>query len=154
MTTISSRLTFVHKRVLPGILFGALFAFFVIQLIDSDGRPNPYFIAMAIAIGGFWILMLKLLIWNLVDEVEDHGDYLVVRNQDEQERIPLSNISGVSGTMMTNPPQVTLRLVTPGRFGSKVTFTPAMHFRFNPFAKPLIVDELRDRVDRARAERG
>jgi hypothetical protein len=98
--------------------------------------------------------MLKLLIWNLVDEVEDHGDYLVVRNQDEQERIPLSNISGVSGTMMTNPPQVTLRLVTPGRFGSKVTFTPAMHFRFNPFAKPLIVDELRDRVDRARAERG
>jgi len=55
--------------------------------------------------------------------------------------------------MLMNPPRVTLRLVKAGRFGSEVTFTPPMRFRFNPFAKPPIVEELIVRVDRARRER-
>jgi hypothetical protein len=153
VTTISSQLTFVHKRVLPVVLFGGLAVALLVAVINAESWPSPYFLGVGVAIGAFWLLMMRLLVWRLVDEVEDHGDYLVVRNRDEQERIPLANISRVSGTMMVNPPQVTLRLVTPGKFGNEVKFTPAMRFRFNPFAKPLIVEELRARVDRARQGR-
>ena len=150
MTTLSSKLTFVHKRVIPLVLFGALAVAVLVAAIEAESWPSPYFLATAAAIAGFWLVTMKLLIWSLVDEVEDHGDYLIVRNRDEHERIPLTNISSVSGTMMLNPPQVTLRLITPGKFGSTVRFTPVMRFRFNPFAKPLLVNELRARVDRAR----
>lgn len=153
MTTISSKLTFFHKRVLPAILFGTLFVCVVVGLIEAETWPTLPFVAVALVIAAVWVVVMKFLIWDLVDEVEDHGDYLVVRKRDEQERIPFTNITNVSGTMMVNPPRVTIRLSTPGKFGDAVSFTPAMRFRFNPFAKPLIVDELRARVDRARTRR-
>jgi hypothetical protein len=150
MTTISSKLTSVHKRVVPAIVFGVLLVFFLVWLIEAETWPSPHFVVVALVIGGVWVVVMKFLIWDLVDEVEDHGDYLVVRNRDEQDRILFTNITSVSGTMMVNPPRVTIRLARPGKFGDAVTFTPVMRFRFNPFAKPLIVDELRARVARAR----
>ena len=153
MTTISSQLTVIHKWVFPIFWFGMLAFVIGLGLADEEARRNPAFIVIPLVMAAIGFGVMKFLIWDLVDEVEDHGDYLVVRTRGEEERIPLSNIMNVSGTMMVNPPRVTLRLVKAGKFGSEVTFTPAMRFRFNPFAKPLIVEELRARVERAHRER-
>jgi hypothetical protein len=64
--------------------------------------------------------------------------------------VPLSNIMNVSASTNMNRPQVTLRLVKPGKFGSEVSFSPPSRFSFNPCAKHPIVEDLIVRVDEAR----
>jgi hypothetical protein len=150
MTTISSRLTVIHKWVVPVFWFGMIVFIIGAVSADEDARRNPFLVVFPLLLAVFGFLLMKFLLWDLVDEVEDHGDYLVVRNRGEQERIPLSNITRVSGTMMVNPPRVTLRLAKAGKFGDQIVFTPVMRFRFNPFAKHPITEELSARVDRAR----
>ncbi|HEY2628588.1 MAG TPA: hypothetical protein VGI57_05640, partial [Usitatibacter sp.] len=97
----------------------------------------------------FFILFRKV-VWDLMDEVYDGGDYLLVKNGDKEDRIQLSNIMNVSASTMVNPPRVTLRLVTPCRFGKEVTFSPVRPFTLNPFAKNTIAENLIERVDKAR----
>lgn len=101
----------------------------------------------------FGFIIMKKLVWDLADEVDDGQDFLLVRNRGEEEQVPLSNIMNVSSTVFMNPPRVTLRLVTPGKFGQEITFTPTAGFRFNPFARNPIVEDLIVRVDRARSKR-
>ena len=100
------------------------------------------------AVIGFFLM--KKLIWSLVDEVHDGGDYRLVRKGGDEERVPLSNIMNVNASTNMNPPRVTLRLVKPGRFGSEVSFVLPRRFSFNPFAKHPVVEDLIVRVDKAR----
>jgi hypothetical protein len=59
----------------------------------------------------------------------------------------------VNASTYVNPPRITLRLVTPGRFGNEIAFSPIAGFRLNPFAKNKIAEDLIVRVDRARSKR-
>jgi hypothetical protein len=104
------------------------------------------------AIVGF--IVFKKLVWVLVDEVQDCGTYLLVRNRDQEATVDLSNIMNVSASTAMNPPQVTLRLVQPCRFGSEVVFSPRRgQFSLNPFKKNEIVEDLIVRVDKTRLVR-
>jgi hypothetical protein len=105
-------------------------------------------VPVLMAVLGF--LLMRKLVWDMVDEVHDGGDYLLVRKGSEQERVPLNNIMNVNASTNTNPPRVTLRLVKPGRFGSEITFVPQARMSFLPFKKNPIVEDLIVRVDRAR----
>lgn len=116
---------------------------------------NAWFgVAIALAFGGVMIgmgfLVMKMLVFDLVDEVWDDGDQLVVRNGKQEERIAFANIMNVS-YMPYRPDRITLTLREPCRFGNEITFSPAAHsVLFNPFAKNPIVHELIERVDAAR----
>jgi hypothetical protein len=44
-------------------------------------------------------------------------------------------------------------LAEPCAFGREIAFWPATEFSLNPFSKSSFVDELVDRVDRARSKR-
>jgi hypothetical protein len=70
-----------------------------------------------------------------------------------EEDIPLSNVMNVSVSMYTNPSRITLRLVTPGKFGTELSFSPIRRFWLNPFAKNPLGEELIVRVDQARSRR-
>jgi hypothetical protein len=96
---------------------------------------------------------MKKLFWDLADEVYDCGDSLLIRNRGEEERVSLSNIMNVSISPVMNPPRVTLRLVTPSKFGNEVAFLPIVGFTLNPFAKNQVVEDLIVRVDQARSKR-
>ncbi len=111
------------------------------------------FLVVPCIMGMFGYFVLKKLVWDLVDEVYDDQDFLLVRNHGEEERVALSNITNVSATSFMNPPRVALRLVEPGRFGAEITFTPVTGFTLNPFAKNPIVEDLIERVDKARTNR-
>ena len=76
-----------------------------------------------------------------------------MRKGDEEDMVPLSNVMNVSASTVTNPPRITLRLVTPGKFGDEVTFSPMKDFTLNPFARNPIAEDLIRRVDQARARR-
>lgn len=143
-------MTFFNKRIFPLIWFGFL-AFFVItvssaMIAKGDWRIQFLLIPAFMAIVGY--IIMKKLVFDLVDEVWDTGDVLIIKNKNQEEVIPLSAIMNVSYSVFTNPPRVTLTLRHPCSFGKEVTFSPPS--RFFPFFKSPIVDELIDRIDSKR----
>jgi len=149
---ISSRNTFFAKKVLPVVWFGFLMLFVLIALTGSGQRFLPFLLVPAgMAVFGFFLM--KNLVWDLVDEVYDCGDYLLIRNRGKKDEVALSNIMNVSASLLLNPPRITLRLINPGTFGREIAFSPVREFTLNPFAKNQIAEDLMVRVDQARSKR-
>src|SRR5882757_1486191 len=151
MPRISSRTTFFYKRVFPVMWFGFLLIFLAVGLYGTvtsrNATPLPFLIVPAfMVVVGF--VMMKKLIFDLVDEVLDAGDALIVRNGNREERIGLSEIMNVNYSPMVNPPRVTLSLRKPSAFGEAVTFCAPV--RFVPFSTSPVIDDLIRRVDAAR----
>jgi hypothetical protein len=154
MRRISSSATFFYKRIFPVIWFGFLLIFMAGAAISgSRSRDFPFvpFLIMPAVMIVFGYVIMKWLVFDLVDEVLDAGDALLIRNGSQQEQVPLSDIMNVSYSQFVNPPRVTLSLRNPGAFGAKVSFCPPS--RFVPFATSLFVDELIERIDAARRRR-
>ena len=150
MTLISSRMTFVSKRVFPAVWFGFLALFVIAALAGSRGRDfQPVFLIIPLFMSVFGYFLMKKLVFDLVDEVWDDGTELVIKNRTVVERVPLSNIMNVSYMTLSNPPRVTLTLRNPGLLGKEITFSPPV--RWIPFARSPIVDQLIERIDAARA---
>ena len=153
MRRISSRTTFFLKRVFPVIWFGML-AFITVVALDAMTGTNHYqplvFIWLLImAILGY--LIMKKLIFDLVDEVWDNGDELLVKNSHKVVRVPLSDIVNISYAGYTSPPRVTLSLRQPCRFGKQITFCPQGIHVF-PFSSNPVANELRERVGALRMD--
>jgi hypothetical protein len=152
MCRISSKLTFFNKRIFPTIWFGFLAIFFIVGLTSLKAKVTPWpLLIMPIVMAVFGFLIMKKLVFGLVDEVWETDDHLVIKNKGIEEKILFSEIQHVNCSIMTNPPRITLTLRVPCRLGSEITFSPLTRFGFfqnfpiNPIAKELI-----DRVDRAR----
>jgi hypothetical protein len=151
MVVISSGRTRFYKYVFPVIWFGFLAMFVVTGVASGAARQTPMFLLVPCVMMVFGFLLFKKMIWVLVDEVKDGGDFLVVRRRSEEITVFLSSIINVSSSINTNPPQVTLRLDQPGEFGSEIVFSPKTEgFTINPFKKNAIVEDLIIRVDKAR----
>jgi len=90
------------------------------------------------------------LVFDLVDEVWDNGDTLVVKNRGQEQRIALSDIKNVSYSPFINPPRVTLSLRRPTVFGDQITFSAPV--RLVPFSTSPVINDLIERVDRARGK--
>jgi hypothetical protein len=147
MPRLSSRMTFVYKRVFPVVWFGFLLVFLAVGLLGHAAPAAPFLLVpvLMIVIGYF---VMKKLVFDLVDAVLDAGDALVVRNGGREERIALSDIMNVNYSPFINPPRVTLSLRRSGAFGDTVTFCAPL--RFVPFSTSPVVDELIRRIDAAR----
>jgi hypothetical protein len=145
-------MTFVNKRVFPTVYFGLLVAFMAVPLArsiirDTAPPPPPAFIVPTVMIVGGYFLMRRL-IFILADEVWDDGNGLVIKKSGEQERVALSDIKTISYSPFANPPRVTLSLLRPTAFGDQITFNGPM--RFMAFGGSPVIQDLIDRVDRAR----
>ncbi len=151
MIKISSKATFLYKRIFPIFWFGFIAAFLAISLLAGATRDDWMFLVVPCAMAIFGFFLFRRLLWDLADEVVDGGDYLLVKFRGSEERIPLSNIMNVSSSTNMNPPRIVLRLVSPGKFGSEVAFFPQRPFTFNPFAKIPIAEDLIGRVYRTHA---
>ncbi len=153
MTRISSKYLFLTKKGFPLLWFGFL-AFFIAESVAYKAyEEDVVFIVMPILMTVVGFLVMKKMVWDLVDEVHDGGDFLVVRNRGVEDRVFLSNIMNVNASMYMNPKRITLRLAKPGKFGNEISFSPASSFSFNPFAKNRVAEDLIVRVDAARAKR-
>ena len=154
MKRISSGLTLVQKKVFPVAWFGLWGIGLVAGIVSGEYRENALVIigpAAAMALG---YLLFRTLIWDLADEVLDGGQFLLVRQGGQEERVQLSNIMNVSVSTMTNPVRITLRLVTPGRFGREITFMPPFGSSWRrPFAMNPVAEDLMIRANAARTRR-
>jgi hypothetical protein len=146
-------MTFFYKRIFPIIWFGFLAVFmaapFVAPMIGGSvsGSPLAFLVVPAIMIVVGYIIMKKL-VFDLVDEVLDAGDMLVIRNGHLEDRVALSDIMNVSYSPFVNPPRVTLLLRNPSMFGDRVSFCSPVSFM--RFSTSPIIDELITRIDAAR----
>jgi hypothetical protein len=155
MRRLSSRMTFFYKRIFPVIWFGLLVVFIVAPFIapmiggsvSGSGSPLAFLVVPAIMIVVGYIIMKKL-VFDLVDEVLDAGDALVIRNGHLEDRVALSDIMNVSYSPFVNPPRVALSLRNPSMFGDRISFCPPVSFM--PFSTSPIIDELITRIDAAR----
>ena len=150
MTRISSRFTTFHKRIFPAIPLVAAAAIFLGELFKHGLTGNTL---IGPFLMGLFSLGIGFRMWDLVDEVYDCYDHLLVKNHGLEEAIPLSNVMNVSASMSPNYRRITLRLAEPCAFGREIAFWPGTDFSLNPFSRSSFVDELIDRVDRARSKR-
>jgi len=153
MTKISSGYTAFMKKAFPALWFGFLGLFIIAILAKGAHAQSAMFIVIPCVMAVVGYLVMKKLIWNLVDEVYDCGDFLLIRNGSDEDHLPLSNIINVNSSMYTNPPVITLRLATPGKFGPDIAFSPLRPFSLNPFARNAVAEDLIVRVDKARSKR-
>lgn len=155
MNLISSRQTSFSKWVFPSLWLGgvALFLIFgVATNVSHAASPgNIVFLLVPALMLVFGFLLFRKLLWDLADEVQDGGDYLLVRKGTIEKRIPLSDVLNVSMSQFTNPKRVTLRLRRPCEWGDEIAFIPKMPvFKLNPFARNAVAEDLMRRVDQAR----
>ena len=147
MRRLSSRATFWYKRIFPVAWFGILGLFIIVSLFGGFANANsgaPFLLGPVVMIG-FGFFIMKKLIFDLVDEVDDDGNGLIVRNGGRSDRIALSDVMNVNYSAYMNPPRVTLTLRKPSIFGDQVTFCAPL--RFIPFATNPAIDELIRRID-------
>lgn len=140
---LSSSLTVFYKVVFP-VLWLGLVTVATIAAFFADA-PAGFVVIPLFAIAFVYVL-LRFLVFDLVDEVELHGNELVVRNRDIEERVPLSSIANITSRRWCNPERITLELREPGQLGARIAFTPTL--RFMPLFSPHPIElELRRLVD-------
>jgi hypothetical protein len=148
MTRISSSWTFFYKRIFPVFGFGFLGVFVwavTVPAILKPGRPDVIpAIFFPVFFGSVGYIVMKLFVWDLVDEVYDSGDFLLVRNKGREHRFALSDFGTVGYYMgMMNPPTVMLTLREPSSdLGKAVSFMPPYRLwpsSMHPVAKDLMV---------------
>ena len=96
----------------------------------------------------FGYIIMKKLVFDLIDEVYDEGASLLFKNKGKEVRVNLKDIKNVSYTAMGNPNRVTLSIRHKTAFGDELTFSPPQSWI--PFKKNKDIEELIDRIDKAR----
>jgi hypothetical protein len=151
MKRISSSWTFFYKRVFPIFWFGLCAVLLILPLLGMpiSGRAPlaPIILGPAVMIVFGFVIMRKL-IFDLMDEVWDDGDSLLVRNRGEEQRVALADIKNVSYTQFMNPPRVVLSLRRKTAFGDQIAFCAPV--RFVPLASSPVISDLINRIDTAR----
>jgi len=157
MQRLSSTGTVFYKRAFPVFWFGLLTVFLAIVWLQPGGpgkAPPRVMLVIPLFMMGFGYVLMRRLVFDLVDEVWLDGDQVVVVQRGERIRIPLLQVMNVNATTMVNPPRVTLMLrQANARLGDAVSFVPAgprgflSGFKPNPVAVDLIrrIDALRQR---------
>lgn len=153
MTRISSRMTWVYKRAFPVLWIAILVVALIGILASGLARQEPAVVVVPIVMAPIGFFVIRRFTSDLADEVHDGGDYLRVRYRSEEDRVALSNVMNVDSSPNAKPPRVTLTLISPSRFGSKIAFIPAHEVTLNPFAKCRLAEDLMVRAHHARSAR-
>ena len=150
MNRLSSKATFLYKKLLPLSWFGIIIIFICTGLLaDIKGNgPGVIFIVAAIGMGVVGYFFMKIFFLDLIDEVYDEGTNLLFRNKGMEFRVNLRDIKNVSYTTLVNPPRVTLSIRYQTKMGDELSFSPL--WSWIPFLKNKDIVRLIDRIDIAR----
>jgi hypothetical protein len=92
--------------------------------------------------------LFKKMVWDLADEVYDHGSLLEFRRGNKVQRVQFKEIINIDYNHMSSPERVVVHIKEEGPLGKELAFSLPM--RLNPFSKPPYVRKLIERVDEAR----
>lgn len=134
-----------EKRTFPTIWFGFLTIVVVIIMFGESSKLEVLF-PIIMMVAGY--LLFKYIAWDLCDEVFDHGDYLLFRKGDNEQKVWLKDIMNISYAHLSSPERIVIYTKSSGTIGNELAFR--LPNRLNFFAKSPIVRELVERVDNAR----
>jgi hypothetical protein len=152
LVRLSSRWTYLQRRVFPIIWYGFLALFLGVSLvIRAKRKPGDELIPiwlfpLAVAVFGFF--GMKHFVFGLADEVWDAGSDLIVKNHGIERRVELKDIIDAKYTALLRRSRETLTLAEPPDGANVVTFRPP--FKFFPHTMPRIVMDLFLRIEAAR----
>jgi hypothetical protein len=146
MKRISSGMTLISKKVFPAVWIVVLVAIIGGGVVEGKGASDPWFFAPPVFMLALGMVVWRVLVFDLADEVFDMGAFLLVRRGSVEDKIYFANVMNINSSFATNPSRITMRLSKPSKFGGTVAFTPAAAPTVNPFAKNPIVEELIQRV--------
>ena len=89
MTKISSRSTVFNKRALPVLWFGVVAIGATVSFWAGALQKQPLLILPPIILAAVGFVVMRKLVWDLVDEVYDCGDFLLVRSAGREDRVAL-----------------------------------------------------------------
>lgn len=157
MLEISSKRTYLVKRVIPVVLGIVLCLQVYFSILEGSGRPADFWVPSLLAVlffGYTWLVAA-----GLVDEVFDCGHELLVRKGKIKQRVPLANIAEVSegfvhvkpfGLFQVREVVIDVNLDTP--LGRRFRFLPARHGLGGGYARVGVVNHLRLRAEKAMKE--
>lgn len=146
---ISSDATPGRKLIYPAVYFASFVPFSIGYFRGLHGVSPWPGLLLLLGMAALGAYAMKTFLWDLADEVYDEGDALRVRRRGVEERVAMANVQDVTYANM-RPARMTLHLVRAGRFGSRISFTPATSRGRNPFAKHPMMESLAMRAWRAR----
>ena len=85
-------------------------------------------------------MLFRKMVWDLADEVYDHGESLEFRKGTKTQRILLKEIINIDYSHMSSPERVVIHTRNEGAIGKELAFSLPM--RFNPFSKKPLVRQL------------
>jgi len=150
MKKLTSRATFFQKKVFPVIWFGMLGLFVCGALVTGAAERGlgVLFVLVPVSMAAVGYFIMKKFVFDLIDEVYDEGETLLFREGGKEVRVSLGDIKNVSYSPMMNPPRVTVSIRYTTELGDEISFSPPASFI--PFRKNKDIEELIDRIDRAR----
>jgi hypothetical protein len=143
------------------VVFSQIFSFF-----NSAKHNITIETLIPIALFGVLIIFLFLLLKRatsefLVDSVYDHRNYLVVKNNNKEIKLMLSDIkditicrgnaTGSKSNVFIAPTEVILSLNHESDFGNKIRFAPQVSHSLYSFGAIPLVYDLIDRVKKAKS---
>lgn len=138
---------FFFKTLFPTFWFGFLAIFFVIGVSFGAYEQSIMFLIMPIIMIVFGFFLFKSFAWDLADEVLDNGNELLVTRNNQNTRIELKDIVNINH-QKSSPERVVLTIRNKDIWGGEIAFIPP--FRFNVLSKNKYVEDLIERVDKAR----
>jgi len=150
MKRLASRATYYQKRIFPIVWFGILGLIVCGALVTGVVKSGLgiIFILVPASMAAIGYLVMKKLVFDLIDEVYDEGETLLFREKGKEVRVSLADIKNVSYSWMMSPPRVTLSIRYMTELGDELTFSPPASFI--PLRKNSEIEELIDRIDKAR----
>jgi len=117
----------------------------VVLIPVAISRSIPWYVPVIVLFGTtVFFFIQRNIFYDLMDEVWEDEEFLELRRNGEQERISLSSVSRVQGTMMQNPDIIRLTLRTPCRFGTEISFSGP--YRFLRWTEHPVARELRAKI--------
>jgi hypothetical protein len=141
-------------KIVPSLVSGLLAVVFAAG--DERSLPAAPMLLVAVGVMGIIGIAMTMSRRDCADEVFDCGDHLLVKKSGEEDMLPLSNITNVNFSKNSEniSARITLRLATPGKFGTEITFPPPSQIYFGCRPKNEIAEDRRVRADRARRGQG
>lgn len=138
MSTLSSGMTFFYKYILI-IIWGVFLGFYMLPMLNYFSQADGY--EYAFIIFGIIVTLILIFIMGIIKKVEFDGENFYVSNFIKSDKIHISKVNAVSGTVLLSPELVWLKLEEGSIFGTTIIFIPTYRF-LSGFDKHPIVDEL------------
>jgi hypothetical protein len=144
--TISSGMTGFYKKF-PIVWFAVLAMMVVMNFADDGWDIKISHILGPVILASFGFFMMRLMYWDLMDEVCDRGSYLLIRKGAIEEKVFFSDVLNVRpSTFFSNPPRITLELKKAGKLGSEIPFYPMGTSVYDSVSKSDIFKKLVQQV--------